>query len=239
MPLDQHRGTGGLGDDLAEEVGHRRDVAVDALDQLAGSVRAMELVVEAEHVTRHRETQAVGRSPRGDGCQPGNDHGDELRARCDRQEDQGESGDLRRGGAVGGGVDDATDDQRPRDRECRADRHEHAEADPTPHVGPQQRAESTPTRTGRTGLRRHPDSLAAEPDARQHEFPSTRLSGPHPIVRLVRPSPTLDARSGNVCERNEVDRRDGCAPTQPRGPLRPRRRDVDAASTATCSASAS
>ena len=59
MPTDQQRGADGLRDDLAEEVRHRRDVAVDALDQLAGRVAAVELVVEAEHVAGHAQPQLV------------------------------------------------------------------------------------------------------------------------------------------------------------------------------------
>ena len=47
----QHRADD-LRHDLRQEVGHVGDVAVDALDQLAGRVPAMELVVEPEHVAR-------------------------------------------------------------------------------------------------------------------------------------------------------------------------------------------
>ena len=220
MPLDEHRGAGSLGDDLAEEVRHRGDVAVDALDQLAGRVGAVELVVETEHVARHRETKVVGRPPRGDGGEPRDDDRDELCAHGDRQEDQREARDLARSRAVGGGVDDAAHHQRTGDRERRPDRHEHAEADPTPHVGSQQRTEGTPTRTGHTGLRRHRISLAADVAGTSRVFRRPCPSGPDP--KRQGGGPTGMVR--NICVRNEVDAVDGCSPTQPRSALRPRRR---------------
>ena len=64
-----------------EEVGHRRDVAVDALDQLARRVRPVELVVEAEHVAGHAQAQLVRGAPRGDRRVAGDDDADRLRWR--------------------------------------------------------------------------------------------------------------------------------------------------------------
>ena len=60
----QDRRPGDLGHDLRQEVGHVGDVAVDALDQLARRVLAVELVVETEDVTGDVETQPVGDPPR-------------------------------------------------------------------------------------------------------------------------------------------------------------------------------
>ena len=62
-PGDEQQSTGGAGDDSTEEVRDRRDVAVDALDQLSGSVTPMELVVEAEHVAGDAHAQLVRRAP--------------------------------------------------------------------------------------------------------------------------------------------------------------------------------
>ena len=110
-----------LGDDLAEEVGHRRDVAVDALDQLAGRVAAVELVVEAEHVAGHAQAQLVRRAPRGDRGEADDDDGDDLRGDGDGEEDQGEAHELAGVGAVGRLVDDPPHDERPGQRQRRAD----------------------------------------------------------------------------------------------------------------------
>ena len=72
-PEDEQQPTGGRGDDSAEEVRDRRDVAVDALDQLSGCVTAMELVVEAEDVAGDAQAQLVGGVPRRDRRSTGDD----------------------------------------------------------------------------------------------------------------------------------------------------------------------
>ena len=113
-PGDEQDAAGGLRDDLAEEVGDRRDVAVDALDQLAGRVAAMELVVEAEHVAGDAQAQLVRRAPRRDRREPDDDDGDDLRGDGDGEERQGEAHELRGAGALGRLVDDAPHDERVR-----------------------------------------------------------------------------------------------------------------------------
>ena len=114
------------------------------------------------------QTQLVGGLPGRDRRSPGNDDRQHLRGDGDGEEEQRETDDLPRAGAVGGDVDDATDHERSRQHERRADRHEHAENDPTPRVGSQQRQEGARARrrrdphggqfprrcrSGRTGLR--------------------------------------------------------------------------------------
>ena len=88
-PGDEQDAAGGLRDDLRQEVGHRRDVAVDALDQLARRVRAVELVVEAEDVAGHAQAQLVGRAPRGDRRVADDDDADRLRRHGDGEEHAG------------------------------------------------------------------------------------------------------------------------------------------------------
>jgi hypothetical protein len=220
-PADEHRRSGGLGDHLTEELRDRGDVAVDALDQLAGCVGAVELVVETEHVARHREPQIVGGAPGRDRGEPGDDDREQLGDRGDGEEHEGEAGDLAGRGAVGRGVDDAPDHERAGDRERRAGGDERAEAGPTPGVGPQQRAECTPTRSGHAGLRRHSTSLAAPPCA-----PPIRSFRPRREPAFPDPTRT-DRLGGNDCAHNIVVIGDGCSPTQPRRALRPRRRAHD------------
>ena len=89
-PGDQQHAADGLGHDLRQEVGHRRDVAVDALDQLAGRVGAVELVVEAEHVAGHAQAQLVRRAPRRDRRVADDDDADDLGDDGDGEEHQGE-----------------------------------------------------------------------------------------------------------------------------------------------------
>ena len=107
IPAIEQHPADGLRDDLAEEVGHRRDVAVDALDQLAGRVAAVELVVEAEHVAGHAQAQLVRRAPRGDRGEADDDDGDDLGRRRRWRGTRGRGAtNVAVVGAVGGLVDD-------------------------------------------------------------------------------------------------------------------------------------
>ena len=60
---DQQRVADYFDDHLAEEFGQRRDVAVDALDQLAGRVRLVKWHIEAEQVAGQVGTEAVRGCP--------------------------------------------------------------------------------------------------------------------------------------------------------------------------------
>ena len=118
---DQQDAADGLGDDLAEEVGDRRDVAVDALDQLAGRVPAVELVVEAEHVAGDAQAQLVRRAPGGDGREAGDGDGDDLGGDGDGEEQQGQADELGRRAAVGRRSTIRPHDERAGQRQRRAD----------------------------------------------------------------------------------------------------------------------
>ena len=87
---DHQCGAERLGHDETQELRHRRDVAVDALDQFARRVPPMELVVEPEHVAGHVESKLVGRGPRRGRRPPGDEHGQHLSHERDHEEDPGE-----------------------------------------------------------------------------------------------------------------------------------------------------
>ena len=93
-PADEHHPAGRLRDDLPEELGHRRDVAVDPLDQLAGRVPPVELVVEAEDMPGDAHAQVVRRAPGGDRRLAGDDDGDDLRDDGDGEEDDAPDGPV-------------------------------------------------------------------------------------------------------------------------------------------------
>ena len=155
-PADEHHAAGRLRDDLSEELGHRRHVAVDPLDQLTRRVPPVELVVEAEDVTGDAHAQVIRRAPGNDRRLAGDDDGDDLRG-----DGQGEEGDrqarqLGGVGALGCPVDDLTHDERAGEGQQRAHRDERAEPDPTPCVGPEQDDQGAPMRGGRC---RHGSSL--------------------------------------------------------------------------------
>ena len=167
-PADEHGGARRLGDDRAEEVRHPGDVTVDALDEFSRRVRAMELVVETQHVARHGQAQVVGGPPGRNRRQPGDDDREDLRGDGNRQEQQRQAGDLRTRRALGGEIDDLAHDERTGDEQGGADRHERAETHPTPGVGPQQRAERAPSDTARRGLRGHRGISPLRPIASPH-----------------------------------------------------------------------
>ena len=155
----QHdRRPGDLGHDLGQEVGHVGDVAVDALDQLARRVLAVELVVEAEDVAGDVEAQPVGDPPRRHRRRPHDDDVEHLGDDGDDEEQDPEADDDRGRRAVGGLVDDAADDQRAGERAGRRRGDERAEDRPPAGIRPDQRRQGAPAR--RRCLR-HACSLAA------------------------------------------------------------------------------
>jgi hypothetical protein len=164
---DQQDAADRLGHDLREEVRHRRHVAVDALDQLARCVRAVELVVEPEHVARHPQTQLVGGAPRRDRREAGHDDTDELRRHRDREEDEGQADERRRRRAIGGLVNDRPHHQRPGERQRRTHRQERAEDGPTAGVGPEQGDEGAPARRRCSG---HQEIVVPERSFRRTGF---------------------------------------------------------------------
>ena len=186
IPRIEQGAADGLGDDLAEEVGHRRDVAVDALDQLAGRVAAVELVVEAEHVAGDPQAQAVRGAPGRDGREAGDGDGEDLGGDGDGQEQQRQLDELGRRAAVGRRVDDGPHDERAGERQRRADRQEHAEDGPTTSVGPQEGDQGAPTRRRRC---RHPPSLPWPPPPTPVGFSAAAAPRPHcaDLVRHLAP----------------------------------------------------
>ena len=148
---DQQHRADRTGNHPTEEVAHRGDVAIDTLDQLAGRVAPMELVVEPQHVPGQVQPDLVRGSPRRDGGEPRHDHRDGLRGEGDDQEDQRQPGDLGGGGAGRGVVDDASDDQRAGERQRRAHAQEHAERAPTRRIGAEQGEQGAPVRRRRRG----------------------------------------------------------------------------------------
>ena len=91
---DHDRRPGDLGNDLGQEVGDVGDVAVDALDQLARRVLAVELVVEAEHVASDVEAQPVGDPPRRHRRRAHDDDVEDLSDDGDDEEQDAEVNDL-------------------------------------------------------------------------------------------------------------------------------------------------
>ena len=169
---DQHAGDeedapGGTRDDAAEEVGHRCDVAVDALDQLAWRVAAVELVVEPEHVAGDAQAELVRRAPRRHRGEPGDDDGDDLGGHGDGEERQCQPHELGGAGPLRRLVHDGAHDERAGERQCRAAREERAENGPTTGVGPQEGEQGAPARRG---FNRHPPSLPPRPRSRRVGF---------------------------------------------------------------------
>ena len=220
---DEEDAADGLRHDLAEEVGHRRDVAVDALDQLAGRVAAVELVVEAEHVAGDAQAQLVRRAPRRDRGEPGDDDGDDLRGHGDGEERQCQAHELGRAGPLRRLVDDGAHDERAGERQRRADREERAEDGPTTGVGPQEGEQGAPTRRG---FNRHRAQSPAAPSIQRVGFASGAL---RPLATGSVLSSTLGsmeqdtstatlvpsdevaderARRGGAPRRGDLDRRD-------------------------------
>ncbi len=172
---DEHRRAERLGHHATEEVRDGGDVTVDTLDQLARRVGAMELVVEAEDVTGHRESEFVGRPPGRDRREPDDDDGEHLGHDRDGEIEQRELCDLGARGAVGRLVDDPPDDERTGDEQAGTDGDEHAEADPPPCVGPEQRAERAPTSAARRGPGCHRDIVPHRSLRRAPDFPGAAL----------------------------------------------------------------
>ena len=143
---DRQRRSERLGHHEAEELRHRRDVAVDTLDELTRRVPAVELVVETEHMARHVEPQIVRGRPGGGGRPPGDDHREDLRQQGDEEEHGGETTQLARVGTGRGPVDEPTDDERAGEDEHRRGRHQRTEREPAAAVGPQQGTERAPSR---------------------------------------------------------------------------------------------
>ena len=133
-PDQQHR-TCHLGQDASQQFGDRRDVAVDPLDELTRRVRAMELVVEVEHMTGDADAQRIGRAPRRDGGAARHEHGHDLADHDDREEEHRETAELSDARAVGRDIDDASHDERTRERERRTATDHEPERDPTADVG--------------------------------------------------------------------------------------------------------
>ena len=164
----QHdRRPGDLGHDLGQEVGHVGDVAVDALDQLARRVLAVELVVESEHVAGDVEAQPVGDPPRRHRRRAHDDDVEHLGDDGDDEEQDAEADDLAGRRAVRGLVDDAADDQRPGEGTGRRRGDERAEARPPAGIRPDQRRQGAPAR--RRCLR-HAMSLAADAASKRGGF---------------------------------------------------------------------
>ena len=218
-PGDQQDAADGLRDDLTEEVGHRRDVAVDALDQLARRVAAVELVVEAEHVAGHAQAQLVRRAPRGDRRVAGDDDGDDLGRRRRWRGTPGRGGrtsPCRRPSVAWSTI--APHDERAGQRQRRADAQERAEDGPTASVGPQQGEQGAPARRGR---RRHGRSLPPErPSPTRWVSPAGRAgrrvcAGTLGAWRTTPRRSIADrrrrrrrARRGGAPRRGDLDRRD-------------------------------
>ena len=210
MPAIEQHPADGLRDDLAEEVGHRRDVAVDALDQLAGRVAAVELVVEAEHVAGHAQAQLVRRAPRRDRGEADDDDGDDLRGDGDGEEQPGR----------GGRTSPCRRRRWPRRRSRRTTSgpasvsaeltaQERAEDGPTPSVGPQQGDQGAPARRGRF---RHGSSLPPRPFGRAG-WVSHTLGAWKPTPRRSVADDATDVeerrpRRGGAARRGDLDRRD-------------------------------
>ena len=135
-----------------EEVRHRRDVAVDALDQLARRVGAVELVVEAEDVAGHPQPQLVGGAPRRDRRVAGDDDADHLRRRRRWRGTPGRAPTnvaVRRPSVAWSTI--APHDERAGQRQRRAGAEERAEDGPTPGVGPEQGDQGAPARRRSVG----------------------------------------------------------------------------------------
>ena len=141
---DHECGAERLGHDETQELRHRRDVAVDALDQFARRVPPMELVVEPEHVAGHVESKLVGGRPRGGRRPPGDEHGQHLSQSAITRKSAGERAQFVAVGAGRRPIDEATDDERTGEHQHRRGGHEQAECGPSGAVGPEERAEGAP-----------------------------------------------------------------------------------------------
>ncbi|MEI2704836.1 MAG: hypothetical protein V9E89_06120 [Ilumatobacteraceae bacterium] len=144
-PDGEERGAHGLGHDLAEEVADRGHVAVDALDQLARRVRAVELVVQAQHVAGEHDSDRVRRPPGRGGRRPHGGHLQDLRRDRQGEEHPGQAGQRGRVRPTLGAVDDPPHHERPGQAERRRRRDERAKPDPPATVGSEQRAQGAPT----------------------------------------------------------------------------------------------
>ena len=140
--------TGHPGDDPTEEVGHVGDVAVDPLDQFAGRVATVELVVEAEDVVGETQSQPVRGVPRRDGGGARDEDLDDLTDDHDGEEAESERSDGR-GVAITGPIDHGADDEWRGEQEPGRSGDRDTQGDPPTSVGPQKAQQSARTDSAR------------------------------------------------------------------------------------------
>ncbi len=116
---------------------HGRDVAVDPLNQLAGRVASMELVVESEYVPRDSHPESIRGVPRCDRRAANHDDLDNLAHNHDREEQHCQVAQLCDCRIVGCPIDYSPHDKRSSKQQRRSDCDHTSERQPSPAVRPE------------------------------------------------------------------------------------------------------